>query len=171
MKTETWKPVVGYEGWYKVSDRGRVCRIKAYNTTRVGRILRPIKDKDGYYLVDLYKEGVRKHCKVHRLVLMAFAGFPEPGQEGNHKNGIKSDNYPDNLEWVTKSENGLHSRQVLGQCVGEKHGRAKLINKDIPAIRRLLAEGNLALRAIGGMFDVSKDAIWQIKLGKTWTHV
>lgn len=170
---ERWKPVVGYEGWYDVSDQGRVRRIKAYKTTYVGRILRPSKDTRGYNGVDLCKKNIVRRFLVHRLVLMAFRGLPLPGQEGNHKNGNKADNRLKKLGWVTRSENQLHKYRVLGALTlkGEQNGLAKLKDKNIPLIRRLLARGNLPQRAIGGMFGVSRGTIQKIKYGKTWTHI
>lgn len=167
---EKWKSVVGYEDIYEVSDQGRVCRIKAASGTQIGRILRPVKDKKGYYHVNLCKEGISHACKIHRLVLMAFIGKPKPGQEGNHKNGNKADNRLEKLEWVTKSENDLHRCRVLGKGRGELHGRAKLINKDIHIIRKLLVEGKLSLRELGRQFNVSSSTIYGIKHRQTWTH-
>lgn len=168
---EQWKAVVGYEGIYEVSNQGRVKRIKAYNTTHIGRILQPGKTKKGYYLVVLCKEGIRHSSLVSRLVLKAFIGLPKPGQECNHKNGIKADNYPDNLEWLTHKENSLHAYRVLGKGRGEIHCNAKLKNKDIPFIRRLLAEGKLLQREIATMFGVDRTTIGHIKSCNTWGHI
>lgn len=168
---ETWKAVVRYEGIYKVSDQGRVRRIKAANGATVGRILRSSKDKDGYCLVHLCREGICKTNKVSRLVLTAFVGSPKPEQESNHKDGVKANNRPENLEWVTKSENNLHKCRVLGKSRGELHNKAKLTNKDLPVIRRLLAEGKLLQREIGELFGVSGATISDIKLGRYWAHI
>lgn len=164
---EIWKAVVGYEGWYEVSDQGRVRRVKT------GRILRPQKDKNGYYQVNLCREGSPHVFMVHRLVLMAFRGLPKPDQEGNHKKGNKADNRLEKLEWVTRSENMLHRFRVLGvqTLKGEVNGRAKLNNKDIPIIRRLLAEGKLTQKAIGEMLGVKQAAISRINSGRAWEHV
>lgn len=165
MNMENWKPVVGYEGWYDVSDQGRVRRAST------GRIRRLAKDKDGYNRVVLHKENISCTCKVHRLVLTAFNGLPLEGQECNHKNGIKTDNYPENLEWLTHRNNMLHSRRVLGRCVGELQGQAKLKNQDIPVIKRLLVEGRLTQRKIAEMFGVCQATIKDIKFGRHWAHI
>lgn len=162
---ETWKPVIGYEGIYKVSDLGRVCR------TKTGRILRPVKDKKGYYQVSLYKEGIPHTSSIHSLVLIAFVGLPPESHEGNHKNGIKSNNELDNLEWLTHKENQLHASRVLGIGQGEDNGSAKLRNHDIPVIRRLLAEGKLLQREIGAMFGVNNRIICRIKLRQNWAQI
>lgn len=170
---EQWKPVVGYERIYQVSGQGRVRRIKAASGTQIGRILRPSKNTKGYYYVNLHKEGARRqrHFLISRLVLMAFVGLPPKGYECNHKNGVKAENYPDNLEWVTHKENTLHRSRVLGKGRGELHGQAKLNNSDIPIIRKLIAEGKTTLTAIGKRFGVTPTTICYIKHGKKWGHI
>lgn len=170
---EQWKPVVGYKGWYEVSDLGRIKRIKAgARNTKAGRILRLSANSKGYILVHLSRLGCRKTFRVHRLMLMAFVGLPKPGQESNHKNGIKADNHLDNLEWLTSSENELHKFRILGLSnKGEQQGQSKLKNQNIPVIRQLLAERKLTQAAIGGMFNISPSVIYNIKDGKAWTHI
>lgn len=170
MSKESWKAVVGYEGWYEVSSLGRVRRVKTGPGARVGRILRSGKNHKGYFMVCLCKEGSPHTCKIHRLVLIAFVGLPKPGEESNHKDGVKTHNYPDNLEWLTHKENTLHRCRVLGYR-GELAPYAKLANKDIPIIRRLVAEGKLPQRVIGNMFGVSRATIRRIQSGINWAHV
>jgi hypothetical protein len=68
--------------------------------------------KDGYLRAALYLKGVEFRTPAHRLVAIAFIENPENKPEVNHKNGIKWDNKKSNLEWVTKSENGLHAFQT-----------------------------------------------------------
>lgn len=170
---EQWRPITGYEGYYEVSDQGRVRRIKRGPRTWIGRILQPRKTQKGYYHVCLYKEGVSRNHYVHRLVLTAFNGKPKSGQEGNHLNGIKNDNRLEKLEWVTKSENELHKFHILGvqAAKGKQHYMAKLTNKDIPVIRRLLAEGKLLQKEIAKRFRVTQTTISYIKRGKNWAHI
>lgn len=113
---EVWKDIVGYEGLYQVSNLGRVksCE-KMISHFRGG--LRKLKEKerklvfdsDGYLVVDLYKNGKGKMNKVHRLVALAFIQNTENKKCVNHKNGIKSDNKVENLEWCTDSENQFHA--------------------------------------------------------------
>jgi hypothetical protein len=106
---EQWRPVVGHEGWYEVSDFGRVRRVKPAKGTVVGRILTPFVHRNGYHYLRLHDNGEIHEYRIHRLVLAAFCGPCPLGYETNHKNGIKSDNRAENLEWVTSSENSLHS--------------------------------------------------------------
>ena len=107
MNTEIWhKCEVPYTR-YEVSNLGRV------RNARTGRVLRLRPGNKGYLIVDLYYKGQRKSCKVHNLVATAFVEGWREGLQVNHKNGVKTDNRAENLEWVTASENVRHSRDVL----------------------------------------------------------
>lgn len=101
---EEWKDVVGYEGLYKVSSYGRVMKV-------TGRELAQRKDKDGYLIVTLYRDKIRKDYKVHRLVGMAFIENPNNYPMINHKDESKDNNCVSNLEWCTvKYNNNYGSR-------------------------------------------------------------
>ena len=101
MKKEYWKPVVGYEGHYQVSNFGRVKSIKFGKEI----ILKPRKDKCGYYSVVLYKNGIVKKYYVHRLVAEAFIPNPNNLPCVNHKDENKLNNSVDNLEWCDRLYN------------------------------------------------------------------
>jgi hypothetical protein len=108
---ETWKPVVGYEGLYEVSNAGRVRsiprRVNFGPSSRLSpqTILRPRTIPSGHQTVSIYKDRKRKTAKVHRLVLEAFVGPAPEGMECCHNNGIASDNRVENLRWDTASAN------------------------------------------------------------------
>jgi hypothetical protein len=115
MKMETWKDVVGFEGFYQVSDKGRVKRLPTETLRKDGkryhrplRILKPFKNPKGYLLVDLGK----KMFQVHRLVAIHFIENPKTLPQVNHKDGIKSNNEVSNLEWCTNLENMQHANQT-----------------------------------------------------------
>jgi hypothetical protein len=97
-----WKPVVGYEGLYEVSQNGDI------RNSRKNKILKPILTPRGYYRISLYKGG-GKIFFVHRLVAMAFIDNTLNKKEVNHINGNKIDNNVNNLEWCTRKENSKHS--------------------------------------------------------------
>lgn len=109
--SERWLPVVGYEGAYEVSDKGRVRsldRVNARGHRLRGRELRPGKHSRGYLVVNLAgPEGIRQHL-AHRLVLDAFVG-PQPEKHALHWNDVPDDNRLDNLRWGTPSDNGRDS--------------------------------------------------------------
>lgn len=123
-----WKPVVGYEGFYEVSDEGclrSVDREVPYKSSgtmiRRGRPMKLNTNKYGYVDVRLGKEGVETSHLMHRLVAMAFLENPEAKPQVNHKNGNKSDNRLENLEWSTLSENRLHAYRELGSDCWLRH--------------------------------------------------
>ena len=109
---EIWRDIKNYEGIYEVSNLGRIKSISRNGTIKENRILKPNKVM-GYSQVGLQKYGTRKHKKIHRLVAEAFIPNPENKKEVNHKDGNKANNCVDNLEWVTTSENQLHSYYEL----------------------------------------------------------
>ncbi len=74
-----------------------------------GRVLRPMTITGGYYMVHLRKDGLTVPCKIHRLVAEAFIGPAPEGLQVNHRDGVKTNNRAENLEWVTRSENMQHA--------------------------------------------------------------
>ena len=165
---EVWRPVLGYEDLYAVSDLGRVRRIARSAGTR-GAILSPFPNSLGYLRVGLCRRNKRQKLSVHRLVIEAFLGPFSPGEEANHKNGMKPDNRLANLEKVTHRKNMLHAiRSGLMNVQGEDNPQAKLSEDDVRAIRRLAGietRVNLARR-----FGVSVTAITLIIGGQRWRH-
>lgn len=119
---EIWKDVIGYEGLYQVSTNGNVKALsknvswgKNYCSSRFWPevIKRQTKTKKGYYSVIITKENEALNVRVHRLVARAFIPNPENKPQVNHKNGIKTDNRVENLEWSTNLENSIHSWNIL----------------------------------------------------------
>lgn len=115
---EIWRDVVGYEGVYQVSNKGRVKRIGAYKNQsdkewKAERILKnAIKDNE-YRFVQLSLNNKVRMRYVHRLVAEAFIPNLDSKPTVNHKDGDRANNNADNLEWSTYSENNVHSIEVL----------------------------------------------------------
>lgn len=181
MTQERWLPVVGYEGLYEVSDRGRVRSLDRIlvrrgkngpmNVRRRGQILKPGTVESGHQLVVLGR-GVSK--LVHALVLIAFVGPRPPRFDSRHLDGDPANNQLKNLCWGTRSENILdavrHGTYRNGARPGTGSWRAKLTEADIPAIRARLASGETC-QDIARDYPVRASNISHIKQGKTWRHV
>jgi hypothetical protein len=120
MTEEIWKPVLGYEGRYEVSDQGRVRNAQ-------GRMLKPNRMVHNYTCVHLYKGGKssRNVSTIHRLVASAFLENPLGLREVNHKNFDRADNRAVNLEWVSRKENVRHA---------VKNGRRPITTKRVKGI-------------------------------------
>lgn len=119
---EVWKDISGYEGMYQVSNQGRVKSLARLTHFKNGkkprqekeRVLKPVKHQKGYLKAQLRKNDKLKSYFIHRLVAEAFIPNPLGKEQVNHKDGDKSNNFTDNLEWTTQSENLKHSYHVLG---------------------------------------------------------
>lgn len=149
---EIWKPVVGYEGLYEVSNLGNIrslehdTTIKNHNGTYVlhkqGKILKPIPLRHGYVGVQLYGRGGHatrglKTFSVHRLVAEAFIPNPDNKSEVNHINEDKSDNRVCNLEWMTHIENsnyGTRPQRIRAQHLGKSGKPIIQYNKDFEKV-------------------------------------
>lgn len=138
---EVWKDVKGYEGIYQVSNLGKVKSLERYqkdksqrNRHYKERILKLMKNKYGYLIVDLKKDGRRKASTVHRLVAVAFISNPENKPCINHIDGNKQNNSIQNLEWCTYHENLIHAFATgLKTCKYgiEHHNHAEINQYDL----------------------------------------
>ena len=181
--TERWLPVVGFEGFYEVSDLGRVRSLDRIITLHrydghtgeemwvsykmKGRILKPeLRKNTGYLYVMLGRKT--RHRAIHRLVLEAFVGPCPEGQEARHLDDLGAHNELSNLLWGTRADNQHDAIRNGRSPIGEaKHG-AKLKAADIPSIRaRLMVDG---CAAIAKDYHVSETAIRNIKVGRSWSH-
>jgi hypothetical protein len=180
MIHEEWRDIPNYEGFYQVSDQGRVRSCDRYvksprllhtDQFRKSQLISMCPDKDGYLGILLHKEAKRKSCKVHCLVMLAFEGERPNKYDINHINGIKNDNRFVNLEYCTSSENRLHAFRIGLQPQGEKHPHAKFIDADIIKIRNLYALGGITHKEISEMYGVSRAAISYIIRRESWKHL
>ena len=108
MNSEVWKDIKGYKNLYQVSNLGNIKTLD-YNHTKREKLLKPILQKDGYLGVNLMKNGKRKRHRIHRLVAETFLSNKNNFPIINHKNGIKTDNKANNLEWCTSKYNTKHA--------------------------------------------------------------
>src|SRR3990167_10375693 len=97
--TKVWRSVVGFEGLYSISSEGRVRRDAGGSGARPGHILAP-GIRNGYPYVNLHRNRRATKAYVHSLVIQAFLGLREEGQEVNHIDGDKLNARFVNLEYV-----------------------------------------------------------------------
>lgn len=172
---EEWRPVVGWEGLYEVSNIGRVRsvgRLVTFSDGRSrragGRIVSDSRKGAGYRGLTLKCRPRRWSCYSHRLVVDAFLGGVPDGMEINHRDGNKANNAALNLEVCTRSENGKHSYRVLGNKSCERHPMAKLTNENAKKIVRLVMGGMSRTKAAAA-FGVSRTIADNIMKGWIWS--
>lgn len=109
-------PLKGYEGHYEIDSNGLIYSLDKTVKNSLGRVYlykgtirKPALHGTGYFVIRLYKEGVAKTFRYHRLVAENLIPNPENKPFVNHKDGNKKNNHPSNLEWVTEKENTNHA--------------------------------------------------------------
>lgn len=118
MSEEVWKPVIGYEGRYEVSNFGNVRSLNFDHTGKV-KNLSPCMDRYGYLHVMLFA-GKKNFATIHSLVAKAFLGVPSSPMTVNHKNEVKTDNRVDNLEWLTAVENAKYGTAQIRSAINRR---------------------------------------------------
>ena len=181
----TWKDVVGYEGYYQVSNYGDVKSLDRwaeghkYPTRIKGIMLSKVFDGQ-YYSVGLRKNGKSTKHRIHKLVMDAF-GAPCPGVYGNRRGNYQIDhcdddklnNRSDNLQWLLHADNCFwkyeetHYFRNRKPLKGESHGMAKLTEIQVLSIRK----DPRIYREIGLEYGVDKTLVGLIKRRKCWTHI
>ena len=160
---EVWKDIPNYEGYYQVSNLGRVKSLSRKIESNRGffvskeKILKQSKDQKGYFRVKLYFNSGKKTMKVHRLVMIAFVG--KLNLEVNHINGLKEDNRLANLEYVTTRQNIMHAMDI-GLRV------SKLTLEDAKRIKY----GNDRPSVLAREYGVTITLISRIRKGLAWAN-
>ena len=193
ITNENWRQVPGFEGFYSVSDKGRVRREGPGYHCRKTRILKPGNNGFGYRHVEFSIAGKCKVFRIHYLVLLAFVGPRPEGHCTNHIDFNPSNNRLENLEYVTPKENTWHSifRLAHGDrhysrkhpeylargdrsgprlhpermARGENNGSAKLTEKQVCEIRKTMG---ISQRKLGNIYGVSGTTIMNIKNRNRW---
>jgi hypothetical protein len=179
--SEFWKDVIGYEGYYQVSNKGNVKSIERNVTiVRLGNIQTYLKKEKilkqgncGKYLnVDLCKNSVRKTFMVHRLVASSFIFEIKPNMVVNHKDLNGKNNNLKNLEICTQKDNIQHAMRNNSFTIGAKNGMSKLSNKDVIYIKKSLLNPYFGINNdLAKKFNVSPSSISEIRNGKTWKSI
>lgn len=168
---EVWKKIKGFET-YEISSNGRLKKNLAFRKYRSyqSKILNPCFDKDGYLRTALSFNGVTKMKRIHRLVAEAFLENKNNYPVINHKNGIKSDNFLDNLEWCTVKENNVHAIKLglKKPLKGINHNMVKLTLIQVLEIRK--NKNNLTQKKLSEIYKVSTSQIGRIIRNERWIN-
>jgi len=165
MNAEVWKPVVGYEGTYEVSDLGRVRRVKNQ------RILKPrIGKRGGYLVLSLSLLGSVSTASVHILVARAFIGEPPDGMEVCHDDGDSKNPLLSNLRYGTKVDNAQDRFRHGTTGFGEKSPASKLTDEQVLEVRRRHSNG-ASQKELAAEFSVDQSNISHIVRRLTWAHI
>lgn len=182
---EIWKPVPGWGGLYEASSLGRIRSLPRTITRKDGKPLRipgqimlTRPNNRGYPRATLSHEGRRQWYTVHTLIAAAFLPKPD-GPIGcavneyhvNHKDGDKTNNRIENLEYVTALENMRHARRTgLLNVVGIKNGRSKIGPVDVREIRALYDQGTIQAE-IALRFGIDQTQVSRIIRRESWSHI
>jgi hypothetical protein len=174
---EVWLPIIGWEGFYEVSNLGNVrsvdrvvsylCAGRPVNRKIAGQPMKTVPDGDGYRILALQRDSRAHTVYVHAIVLETFIGPCPEGMQCRHLNGNKTDNRLENLQWGTPLQNaedrdrhGTHSR-------GEKHHKARLSDAEVSDLRRAHSEEGLSYRVLGERFGCSAVHARRIVVGRS----
>lgn len=136
LENEVWKPIIGYECYYEVSNFGRIKSLKRITSCKNGvtqerneKLISTHTNHSNPYSVLTLTIGHSKRYYLHRIIANSFILNQEGKPCINHINGIKTDNRVENLEWVTHRENTSHAILIGKVKKGEAHAKAiKVIN-------------------------------------------
>lgn len=178
-----WKAIAGYEGFYEVSNDGRVRSLdRLINNGRTGKGARKFLKgrelkahsvgKGKYLAVGLHKNAVIRQAYIHKLVFDAFVSNPDSLPEINHKDGIKTNNKDSNLEPSTRLENVRHAIRhgLCNSLIGEKNIQAKLTEEQVLHARLLFSTG-LSQTTISALTAIPIANVHCIVRRKSWNHL
>lgn len=183
---EEWRPAPGYEGYYEVSNLGRIKSAAIFirhdgNWAEEGGYIKKIKirsqqtNRYGYKTIKLCKLGNCKQARVHRLVAEAFIPTDNHLNQINHIDGNKTNNLITNLEWVTAAENMKHAWETglvnKDHTVGSRHHNALLNEQLVIEIRSLYAKGGYTQKELAEIYGVKFGTIKDVLTNRTWKHV
>jgi len=175
---EIWKPIKGFEGYYEISNMGRVKSLErmvpsgilGFHRKQNEIILKAAQDGYGYLFVCLHKNNLKKYKKIHQLIASAFVTGEKKGLQVNHKNGIRTDNSPENLEWITPKENTWHAIMILGKKRSkENHWKHKITATQVEEMRELYKTGKYSQIELAKRYGIHRGQLSKICNHKSWT--
>lgn len=164
---EIWKSTTVLPGLFEVSNLGNVkCKSRNVIGNNGGvrffdeKIQKQRLNRDGYYRLTLKGNGKRIDVTTHKLVAIAFIPNEENKPFVNHKNGIKTDNRVENLEWCSASENVTHA--VKNRLI-----KTKLTDEQAKEI----FNSQLSHRKLAKLYNITSGIVWRIKNKKAYKHL
>ena len=168
-KTEAWKPVPGYAGFYSASTLGRLRREPGYVKTKAGwlkyvpgGLLKCSPGPDGYPVATLSLEGVHDKRRLHIWIALSFHGAPDEGAEVRHRDGNKRNCAPDNLIYGTSLENSEDCARHGRFRRGLDHQNAVLTDEQVNEIRAL---GHGEIGRWADRNGVSRGHVYNVRIG------
>lgn len=197
LANETWKPLDFTQGVYGVSSFGRVRRYANSILRKPGRpwnlnrnslpiMMQQQRTTRDYMSVRLMVDGKSRTFMVHRIAAHAFIGpCPGPKIEVNHKDGVKTNNRVENLEYCTHQENIRHAARLgliptgerrrllnIKHCLrGERHQDAKLTEDDVRRLRADYTGAYGEMTQLARRYNMSANAMKKMIQGRSWSHV
>lgn len=180
LENEEWKPIVGYESAYEISNLGRV---KALSRTQKmpGNggfkvspeiILKQHKTNHGHLYIDLTKENKRKKYLIHRLVAIHFISNPNNYPNVLHGDNDSTNNNKNNLSWGTQAMNMHDKIRHSTHKKGEDIPNCILTELQVKEIKTLYnKKKGFTYKKIGELYNVNKGTIGDIIKERTWKHI
>jgi hypothetical protein len=167
---QIWKDIEGYKGHYQISNYGNVRSLKKDAFLMKGAYLK------GYKIISLWKNGIGKMFRIHRLVAAAFIPNPENKPCIDHIDGDRANNHADNLRWVTVKENQnnpITKSKWIGRKAKPHHEKAieqiknGIVVNVFVSIQEAARKGNFSATAIckvcKGKGNLHKGYKWRYK--------
>jgi len=176
MQKEVWRAVSGFEGFYEVSNRGRVRSLFGrVQPLRRPHILVPRGLPNKYLRVQLFdRNSGGSDYYIHRLVAAAFVPNPLGLPFVNHLDGRRTNNHHTNLEWCTQKQNIAHALAtgLMSAEGGEgNHAGSRLTDADVLMIRKSYDGKRGSIVELARLFNVSHGLVGDIIHRKRWAHL
>ena len=183
LHLEIWKDVIGFEGLYQISNKGRIKSLDRYimqtnsfgdlyERRMHGKILSNKRNNGNGYKITQLKKGAEEEIignnYVHILVAQHFIPNPENKLTVNHIDGNKSNNCVENLEWATYKEQSQH---IIEHELKKSEYRKKLTEDEIISIYKLMHTGKYTSKEVSEIFNCNKEAVRSIKNKRTWAKI
>jgi hypothetical protein len=171
--SENWKPVVGYEAFYEVSDLGRVRALfnSRNNRYKAGRILKTQSPAAKYLQINICPPGEKpRHISLAAMILEAFVGPRPEGHISRHLDDAKRNNVLGNLSWGTYGQNEEDKARNGHALIGTRNHAAKLSDQKVRTMR-LCSEIGTPVKTLMRLYGVSENTIRRVLKRESWAHV